>query len=358
MSRPPGWLGMTQLSILNRPGMTAIAAFAALLSTPLLAQAADPLAPATDSAPAITSTPPVTATPSEPATPSDPVVIADPLAPSAAATAKAKPVAVKTTRTTTMRTSTRTVTATAKPVRAAAPIAAAAPVASVPAPIQVVPPMAAPTPLPPETPVATAPVAPPVDQSILPADALPIAGAGLGALALAAAALAMRRRRRLNDEREELRYDEPAFVATAAPVEPEPAYQPEPARTDAPIMAWGEPATAAPLAAAAPVATHPLVDGEVPPGIDPQSRAAAAYRGPSADNPSLSVKKRLKRAAFFDQREKLAAAGMATPIARDAGLPEAMEVPDARRADPVPATAPRPLTSGGNFSYKPAFHPA
>ena len=347
MSRPPGWLGMTQLSILNRPGMTAIAAFAALSSTPLLAQAADPLAPATDTAPAITSTPPVTATPS------DPVVIADPLAPSAAATAKAKPVAVKPTRTTTMRTSTRTVTATAKPVRAAAPIAAAAPVASVPAPIQVVPPMAAPTPLPPETPVATAPVAPPVDQSILPADALPIAGAGLGALALAAAALAMRRRRRLNDEREELRYDEPAFVATAAPVEPEPAYQPEPARTDAPIMAW-----AAPAASAAPVATHPLVDGEVPPGIDPQSHAAAAYRGPSADNPSLSLQKRLKRAAFFDQREKLVAAGMATPIARDAGLPEAMEVPEAPRADPVPATAPRPLTSGGNFSYKPAFHPA
>ena len=343
---------MTKLNILNRPGMTAIAAFAALSSTPLLAQAADPLSPATDSAPAVTSTPPVEATPS------DPVVVADPLAPSATATAKAKPVAVKTTRTTTTRSAARTITATAKPVRAAAPIAAAAPAAIVPAPTQVVPPMAAPAPLPPETPVATAPVAPPVDQSILPADALPIAGAGLGALALAAAALAMRRRRRLNDEREELRYDEPAFVATAAPVAPQPALPPEPARADAPIMAWGEPATAAPLTAAAPVTTHPLVEGEVPPGIDPKSHAAAAYRGPSADNPSLSLQKRLKRAAFFDQREKLVAAGMATPIARDAGLPEAMELPDAPIADPVPAAAPRPLTSGGNFSVKPAFQPA
>ena len=33
----------------------------------------------------------------------------------------------------------------------------------------------------------------------------------------------------------------------------------------------------------------------------------AAYRGPTRDNPSLSLKTRLKRAQFFDQRERMAA---------------------------------------------------
>ena len=47
-----------------------------------------------------------------------------------------------------------------------------------------------------------------------------------------------------------------------------------------------------------------------------------AYRGPTADNPSLSLRKRLKRAAFFDKREREAAAGRAAPVEADAGLPE------------------------------------
>ena len=33
----------------------------------------------------------------------------------------------------------------------------------------------------------------------------------------------------------------------------------------------------------------------------------AAYRGPTEDNPSLSLKHRLRRASFFDQRERQAA---------------------------------------------------
>jgi len=49
-----------------------------------------------------------------------------------------------------------------------------------------------------------------------------------------------------------------------------------------------------------------------------------AYRGPSADNPSLSLRARLKRAAFFDKREREVAAGVAEPVDTDAGLPEAM----------------------------------
>jgi hypothetical protein len=46
--------------------------------------------------------------------------------------------------------------------------------------------------------------------------------------------------------------------------------------------------------------------------------------GPTPDNPSLSLKKRLKRAAFFDQREREVAAGEAVPVDYDAGLPERM----------------------------------
>ena len=55
----------------------------------------------------------------------------------------------------------------------------------------------------------------------------------------------------------------------------------------------------------------------------PGSHVEAACEGPSADNPSLSLKKRLKRAHFFDQREQVAAAGMADPLESDAGLPDA-----------------------------------
>jgi len=59
----------------------------------------------------------------------------------------------------------------------------------------------------------------------------------------------------------------------------------------------------------------------------PGSHIEAACEGPTADNPSLSIKKRLKRAQFFDQREQLAAAGIAVPVETDAGLPEALSEP-------------------------------
>jgi hypothetical protein len=55
-----------------------------------------------------------------------------------------------------------------------------------------------------------------------------------------------------------------------------------------------------------------------------ESHVERAMRGPTPDNPSLSLKKRLKRAAFFDQREREVAAGDAEPVDPDAGLPEAM----------------------------------
>lgn len=52
-----------------------------------------------------------------------------------------------------------------------------------------------------------------------------------------------------------------------------------------------------------------------------ESHVDRAMRGPTPDNPSQSLKKRLKRAAFFDQRDRLAAEGKATPVDAEAGLP-------------------------------------
>ncbi len=55
-----------------------------------------------------------------------------------------------------------------------------------------------------------------------------------------------------------------------------------------------------------------------------------AYRGPSPNNPSVSLRARLKRAAFFDKREREVAAGSAKSVEADAGLPETMvDVPEA-----------------------------
>lgn len=55
-----------------------------------------------------------------------------------------------------------------------------------------------------------------------------------------------------------------------------------------------------------------------------ESHVDRAALGPTPDNPSLSLKKRLKRAAFFDQRDREVAAGTAEPVETDAGLPEQM----------------------------------
>ena len=63
-----------------------------------------------------------------------------------------------------------------------------------------------------------------------------------------------------------------------------------------------------------------------------ESWVERAERGPSANNPSLSLKKRLKRAAFFDQREREVAEGTAVPVDADAGLPENLDEPEIEHA--------------------------
>ena len=331
---------MTKHNFMYRPGLCAIAAFAAFGTTPLLAQAADPLAPSVNSTPVVTSAP-VVVTP-------DPVAVptVDPLAAATIATpvADTKPSATKVIRTAT-RTPARTSSArTATPARASVPVAAAtvAPVAATPVPVTIAaPPIADPIAVPAETAVATAPTAvpAPATDSALPTDALPIGAAGLGALALAGAALAMRRRkRRLAEDEFVTAYDEPAFAAEAPVVAAKPA------------MAWNTTAAFAPAV----VAASSDGDGDVPDNVDPSSHVAAAYRGPTAENPSLSLKTRLKRGAFFDQRERQVAIGDAAPLDMTAGLPDAVidEMPDAP-GEAMPK-APPPLSTGGSYSLRPA----
>jgi hypothetical protein len=139
---------------------------------------------------------------------------------------------------------------------------------------------------------------------------------GAGALALlvaggAAVAISSRRRRR---EQESWQFDEQS----------EAAMLPEPA----PPMniAEGQPAMVPP-----PMSAFDLGNGPRRETADSndceqlESWVDRAKCGPTPDNPSQSLKKRLKRAAFFEKRDREVAAGEAAPIDPDAGLPESLE---------------------------------
>lgn len=269
---------MTYKNLNNRLATTAIAAVLAFTATPLLAQDASivPEAPAD----------PVVETP-EPATP-------DPLAPEATApetttaaeTTPVEPAAAA--KTSTVKRSTAVSRTTAS--KAAAPVrTAVAPPevpAEAPAPIMV-----------PEMPVAE-PVLPvaaepaPTAEADVMDDVLPVAGGtALGLLAIAGAAMAMRRRKRREEEEEFA--ERQTALAEAEPV----AAVPEPAFVR----------TAQPVHDAIP-AKGPVTD--LPEEFDLSRfgrHVQAAYRGPTADNPSLSLKNRLRRASFYDQQERKAA---------------------------------------------------
>lgn len=251
--------------------MTAIAAVLALSSTPLAAQeatstdvplvtvpvsepvvpATDPLAPAPEaevSAPAETTAAPETAEVSEPAE-------AAPIAKKAAAT-KAEP---RVTRTAAAPVATPAAEA---PEPAAAPIVAARPTAE-PAPVE------------------QAEAEPRIDEAI------PLAGgAGAVILALAGAGMAIRRRKRSEEEEGESQ-DEMVLTDEVTPV---PA--PEP---------WNSPVVE-PGVAPAGARTDASEDFDT-------SRfgrhVQAAYRGPTPDNPSMSLRKRLKLAGELDRRERI-----------------------------------------------------
>ncbi|WP_051503955.1 hypothetical protein [Sphingomonas jaspsi] len=263
----------------TRFGATAIAAVLALQSTTALAQVADPAATVPTVEP---SNDPVATSPSavEPET----TVSDTPVQP---ATETATPAVV-----TPKVASKRQVAAKNAPAPRARPVAANTPAKPVEAPVAVAvptPPTAAPA----EQQQAAPVVVPTADQAANSDLPLIAGGAGAAALALLGTGLLVTRRRR----RDNVLAEEAMAVAQA----PEPVVDREPV-PERSAFAWGKPAAASAVATSA----QPL-----PRGFDTSRfgrHVQAAYRGPTPDNPSLSLKKRIKRASFFDLRERQAAA--------------------------------------------------
>lgn len=150
-------------------------------------------------------------------------------------------------------------------------------------------------------------------------DTLPIAGGALAFLAIGGAAVALTRRRH-DDEEQWVEED------TAEPVEtsenfPEPLVHEEQPAVIAPAasaFSWGE------SEGSRETVRRSEEAGAEDDRLPGETWIQRAYRGPSANNPSVSLRARLKRAAFFDKRERDVAAGRAEPVDMDAGLPEAM----------------------------------
>lgn len=288
---------MMKTTHMLRASSAAIAASLALSSTLVQAQEAapDPLAaqtpaPATEAAPAPVADPaPAEATP----------------AVETPAAAPSEPAPTAATKTVKPKGAPKSIRSAAAPAPAANPEPAAPVTADAPTPV--------PEPVA-ETAMLSQPVAPPPPEPT----AEPILDDGSaqaafgGALALlllgGATAVVVRRRRRQDDDADDLRVD--GVEAPVAGPEPAPAAPLNHWSTtiaDRSAFAWG--AAATPLAAPA---AQPAQGG---------SWTERARQGPTPDNPSLSLKKRLKRAAFYEQREREIAAGEAQPIAPLAGLP-------------------------------------
>ena len=168
--------------------------------------------------------------------------------------------------------------------------------------------------------------------------ALPVAGAaGLGLLIWGGAA-AMRRRRNRKQQLAD-QAAKRAFIAHTAETHPEalreevvtvPRHDPVPAKVGA-----NAPKT------------------ELPEGFDLSRfgpHVQAAYRGPTPDNPSLSLKHRLRRASFFDQQKRRAAAQ--APVQAPKPAPSV-----APAKAPSPARTPELVTASipgrGNWESRP-----
>ena len=305
--------------------LPAIAAVLALSSTAAFAQEAQPVP--TDSAP-VTVAPPAPVV-EAPAAQSTSESVAAPETSDTATTTSASPVAKarKPMRTAQRVVAPKVVTTrsnTSTALRAAAPIAAAEPAVAAAAPPAAPVASNAPTTTAPADVVAVQPAPTPVVTPAKTDRTLPIAGGALALLVLGGAAVAMNRRRRVVDEDvtaedeqfvEQPIAAEPAQMPVARTIE-RPVYEEQPAIIAPPAFAWGK--------------DQPLTTAKADTIDDADDRNPGeswmdrAHRGPSAGNPSVSLRNRLKRAAFFDKREREAAAGTAEPVDPTAGLPETM----------------------------------
>jgi hypothetical protein len=186
---------------------------------------------------------------------------------------------------------------------------------------------------------------PPVTDPFAPADgevaeieepaadeALPIAGAaGLGLLALGAIGLAVQGRRRRREERAHQLANQ-QYLADH-PMESTPdAHEPVLASAGHPGMA-----SAVPGAALTDVPRTRLPKDFDLSRFGPHVQAA--YRGPTEDNPSLSLKHRLRRAAAMDQRAR-----------QDAGTTR--RLPERPAARPKPALEPMWAANGDSFMLR------
>ncbi len=299
---------MTHRNAKIHPAMTALAAVFALSATPLLAQSTD--------APVVTTTPVVDVTPA-------PVAV-DPIAPAAEAPVAADPLGAETAPTP-VRKATAVKKTAAKsrpaPARVSQPArsVAAAPAAAIAAPIAEAPVVQQ---LPPPTEIAADPIPAPADGTSI--DLLRTAGLGLLALlVLAGGWLVFRsRRRRRAEEAEDAEWQQQAEAEPEAAAEPAMMVEPEPAMAAEPELVPAEPAPAEPALAAAALAEAAAPEpapatestakfigpvADLPEGFDLSRfgpNVQDAYRGPTEDNPSASLKHRLSRASGMDQQER------------------------------------------------------
>ena len=307
---------MTTSKLYARAGATAIAAILALSSTQLVAQEVPATTePPPTAAPVLVPAPEVTPTASDPArlaseaTPPDPV---------------AKPATAK--RTTTVHTSKVAATHVAArpaPKRAAAPVASAKAAPPAVGATQPAVPTARQSAVAPIVNVmdkpangAVTPKASPTANGNSNETMMEIGGGALALLVLGGGAYALTRRKRREETMAEEVYEPEAGTApesSAIPRQEPVVHEAQPALIAPSAFAWGN---------AQPSRESASEDGsDRRPG---ETWVERAYRGPSPANPSVSLRARLKRAAFFDKREREVAAGTAEPVETDAGLPDAM----------------------------------
>jgi hypothetical protein len=144
-------------------------------------------------------------------------------------------------------------------------------------------------------------------------------GAGAVALILlgGGTALVIRRRRKREEEEEELAWADETYEPEPVPEEPrhDPIFDQQPAvyAPSASAFGWGN---------TQPAVKAPADGSDRRPG---ETWVDRAYRGPTPANPSVSLRARLKRAVFFDKREREVAAGTAVAIEPGAGLPDNLD---------------------------------